>query len=565
MSFSVVSAQNQTPNSAKQIAVSTAETVFLHCNAATFVSGETLLYKLYCLNAANHSPSAISKIAYVEFVSSGKEIVFRHKLFLENGSAAGDFFIPASLTTGNYKLIAYTNWTLNNTTQKAFETDVFIINPFQVVNGNNPDTPQSIGLQETASQLNAQTIPSDNNFALYLNRKTYAARKNVAFSVKGLTANSSGKYSMSIRKIDELPTKNLASATSLKDSETIPTLAGNHSKLPELRGEMISGKITSKYNSEIANVTIALSLPGKSFAFKTVKTNSAGKFIFNLEKNYANPEAIVQVMDQNRDNYVLTLDSPIAVDASVLTFPTDIHLKKNMRTALLERSVANQVENAYYNKKNDSATVIKVNDLFFDPLAKNYVFDDYTRFPKLEETIIEVVKEMSFTKNNGKYAIHLRDIYAPIATSEQTLVLVDGLLIQDINELFDYDTRNFSKVTIVPGGYYYGSSFFNGIVNFVTKNNDYVSRTKGDFLLKSNIERPLQKKDYYVQKHTDNSQNRIPDYRYQLLWQPELELSAGENPVTFYTSDVLGKFEIVLEGFTDKGIPVSLKETIEVK
>jgi hypothetical protein len=49
-----------------------------------------------------------------------------------------------------------------------------------------------------------------------------------------------------------------------------------------------------------------------------------------------------------------------------------------------------------------------------------------------------------------------------------------------------------------------------------------------------------------------------------LVWNPTITVKNSQTPVTFYTSDVPGVYEIILEGFTDQGHPVSLTETISV-
>jgi hypothetical protein len=65
----------------------------------------------------------------------------------------------------------------------------------------------------------------------------------------------------------------------------------------------------------------------------------------------------------------------------------------------------------------------------------------------------------------------------------------------------------------------------------------------------------------------DGSKNleRIPDFRSQLLWLPNLVLDTKYKEITFYTSDNVGDYEVSLEGFTNEGIPVSLKEVFSVK
>jgi hypothetical protein len=41
------------------------ESVYVHANAATFVSGETLLYKIYCLKSSDKTTSNNIKNSYV--------------------------------------------------------------------------------------------------------------------------------------------------------------------------------------------------------------------------------------------------------------------------------------------------------------------------------------------------------------------------------------------------------------------------------------------------------------------------------------------------------------------
>ncbi|HEU4788435.1 MAG TPA: hypothetical protein VFS71_02025 [Flavobacterium sp.] len=126
--------------------------------------------------------------------------------------------------------------------------------------------------------------------------------------------------------------------------------------------------------------------------------------------------------------------------------------------------------------------------------------------------------------------------------------------------------KNITKISVIPGLYYLGPKAFNGLISFTTKGQDYVSTQSGPYILDASVLRPSIKKEYYTPDYTDKSKNeRIPDYRYQLLWLPQLTLANNENPVSFYTSDVTGTFEITLEGFTDQGIPVSLKDTFEVQ
>ena len=561
-------AQKTIASNEKALTTTTSETIFVHSNATTFVSGETLFYKLYCLNPENNKPSYLSKIAYVELLDSKKISVFKHKLFLEDGMGQGDLFVSASLKTGNYKLIAHTTWMLNKSEATFYEMDIFIVNPFQVNEEKKSEAKEGEIISNNQSTVSNST--ENKNLALTLNKNSYSNRDLVQLKIKSLPDSlQGGNYSISVRKLEGLPYKKQLSTMDFSKIKSNNSIVKKEEDLalPELRGEIISGKIISKNeNNSVENKTVALSVSGKSFAFKSAKTNPTGNFIFNLEKPYYYSDVTVQVMNDNSGDFTISLEEPKSININLISNQPFLELNKELKTSLEERSVASQIENAYFTKKTDSIAVIQNQNLFYNPLSKDYILDDFARFPTLKETITEVVLEMYYTKSKNKFSIGVRDNDPLRELSEPALVLIDGLLIQNVDELFEYDMSNVYKISVVPGGYYYGSNAYNGIISFITKNNDFISKAKGEHLLKPEIIRPLKKKIYYKPDYSDSTKyRRIPDYRYQIIWIPELTMDKNENVISFYTSDISGTFEIILEGFTSNGTPVSLKKSFEVK
>ncbi|MBZ4036265.1 hypothetical protein K6T82_15940 [Flavobacterium sp. 17A] len=556
--------------------VSLNETLFIHANATTFVSGETLLYKIYCLKTSDKTPSAISKIAYAELVDANSNVVFKNKLFLNNGTAAADYFIPTTIKTGNYKLIGYTNWTLNSSASKVFQIDIKIINPYEVYEVSSskdknavPKTNSENTTAITASSVNKEQL-LDKNFKLKLNKKTFANREKVVLEIAPASTDSQkGNYSLSVRKIDNLPTTEQLTADEFSKTQfAIEAISKNKENiiLPELRGEMISGKIIAKNNSvSIQNVNIALSLPGKSFAFKVVKTDQNGHFIFNLDKNYAGNETVLQVLGEQKESFTIELDKLNEPDYTKLSFQPGFRLPIEFKEALLERSIASQIENAYYLEKTDSIIKPEKIDPFYYPLSKQYNLDDFTRFPTLKETITEIAIEISSKQSGNNHSLHVVDYSTKFQSPEPALVLIDGFLLQNVNELFTYNMNNVHSINIITGGYYVGPKIFNGIISITTNDGNYTSPQKENYIYKMAVLRPSMKKSYYKTDYTDNKKyERIPDFRSQLLWNPEIDLS-NSNPVTFYTSDLSGTYEISVEGFTDKGNPVSIKDTFKIE
>jgi hypothetical protein len=543
------------------------ETLYVHSNASSFVTGETLLYKVYCLKSSDKTPSNISKIAYVEIVDSNQKSVFKTKIALENGVGQGDYFIPTTLKTGNYKLVGYTNWMLNKPISELFQLSINIINPYKTDEKTNAEK-----VLASSSKANASENLKNENVTLNLNKKTFSNRELVDLKVQSSNADfKDGNYSLSVRKLDNIPTSDKISAVAFASNPSYPMALDVQKQdqkivLPEVRGEIISGTISAKNATDkIANISVGLSIPGKSFAFKVVKTDMNGNFIFNIGKTFYTPNIILQIIDEKASAYNLVVNNGPEIDYSKIAFEKNTSLSYTFKESLLERSVSSQVENAYFHKKVDNIEKSPSTDAFYYPLTKEYILDDYARFKTLKETITEVVVEIYSKQKDNNLYLHVNDPSIFPQLPESALVLVDGQYVENANDLALYSMKNVYKIELIVGRYYVGPKSFNGLISFTTFNKDFKSTQTGSFIAKPTVLRPQPKKIYNKVKYESGSDNdRIPDFRNQLFWDPAVQLNSNSE-TSFYTSDLSGTFEIRLEGFTKKGIPVSITENIEVQ
>lgn len=527
------------------------ESILIKTNVSVVLTGETLYYQLFCLNKTNVF-SDISEIAYLEIINDHKESIFKNKISLKNGVGSGDYFIPTTLATGNYKLIAYTNWMLNNSQNNFFEKDFTIINPFQERINMTIDT--------TSKKPDIYTNTSE-NILLSLDKEKYSKREKASLIIPK-TLNR-GNYFLNIRKID------LMSANT--NSETITTDANLKQEikiLPETRGEIITGYITPKVaNSNLDSKTVTLSVPGKNFIFKTTKTDSNGRFIFLVDKQTSTSDCYVQLSESDKGNYVIAIDKTPSPNLSNLIFSNKTSISTKHLKAIQERSLATQVENVYFSEKKDSLIEAAHADFFFQPTEKKYNLDDFERFRTFKETIIEIVTELNFKDYNQVPSLYLSDSrYNTMQSPEPCLVLVDGLQIQDINALLNYNAYQIESISVVDRLYCYGPKIFNGIVSIVTKNKDFATIYSDKNILKTTILRPEPAKVYFEPKYeTSNMLSRIPDYRYQLLWKPNIIFENSDMTIPFYTSDISGDYEIILEGITDTGKFVHFYKTFKTE
>lgn len=534
------------------------EAVFIATNNNSFLTGEKLFYKIFCIDKTTNRASKFSKIAYFELIDSSKKSVFIHKLFLMNGCGNGDFFIPTTLESGVYKIIGYTKWMLNKDPDICFNTDIYIVNPYKEKLSNTKYP------MIDSKEIITSEVFTNVNISLDIQKKDFKTRDQIELKIKTASEDFlKGNYMISVRKKDGFLSQE---KTPFRESLTIDTSNKiKHSDfiMPELRGEIITGRISSD-KQDIKNKNIAISIIGKSSDLKITKTDEQGKFVFNLEKYNPNSNIVIQMLEDNKQSYSVKVDSITKIDPSKLSF-TNLQFNSESTQNIRERLISSQIENAYYTLKKDSLIESNATLPFFGPKSKEFKLDDYTRFPTLEETITEVISGVVFSKDANNYTLRVYDYDENYESVLSPLVIVDGLILEELNEFFTYNPENIYKVNVINGLYYYGSKLFNGIIYFTTKNGDYESKLNGNFIIKPNLLRPEYKKKYFLPDYSNNKNTRIPDYRHQLLWMPNVDLIQKDTRINFYTSDVTGTFELILEGFSANGNPVFIKETFEVR
>tara|TARA_R110002051_G_scaffold111608_2_gene184217 strand:- start:19926 stop:20909 length:984 start_codon:yes stop_codon:yes gene_type:complete len=288
------------------------ESIFVHFNTSLLFVGEYIYYKLYCFNEQTSLFSDISKVAYLELVGENKNVIFKHKIILENGIGNGDFFIPSDVPSGNYKLIAYTNWLKNDGINSFFQNDITIINPYQSDQKAIKEIPQDSASQNIYFKKDQPLYNADinshvsNKMSLSLNKTVFEKRDEVLLSITSLDSEIlDGSYSLSIRKTNTLPAMSKKSVFDFEmASENKPTNQNSTFFLPELRGELIKGRVLNLAdNMPIQNIKVALSIPNESYQFYYATTNEDGFFYINIDRKHNNTKGYIQVLDDKRDLY----------------------------------------------------------------------------------------------------------------------------------------------------------------------------------------------------------------------------------------------------------------------
>jgi hypothetical protein len=547
------------------------EKVYLHHTGPVVFTGEYLYYAFYCFNAQNNRASDISFVGYVALVNQQGEYVLEQKVRLQKGMSHGDFFVNTEVPSGNYKLLGYTQWMKNNGMEQVFKDDLVIINPYQ--QDQSRLLSESLAEEKTAFEA---TQPVDSSMIqIKLAAKRVGTRRKVALQLKNYKAKlGHGTYTLKVQRKGDIQTQPAENAISYARSYfdvkgELDRKVGDSLFLPEQRGELLFGKVTDPQGNPLPDAKMVVSVPGEGFLLKFTTTDAQGNFYTYLRKDYKQDRAIIQPTDHTQDVRV-SLGTLPHLDASGLTFG-DFRLSPTYTEAIRKRSIYNQLENQFFSVKPDSVLLGDPVDPFDGGMPNTIYLDDYTRFPTFQETLVEVFNYAGY-RNNGKGSDYIRiaqdfEKYTEEANSYPAIVLFDGVYIPDHEIIKDFDARKIESISTVPDQFVMAGKDYQGIMSVKTMKGDYFETYSPAHGINVPIKKPIPQKSYFEQRYgaEEIDQDNIPDYRRILLWEPQVEISDEDLQFEFYTSDLTGEFEVVLDGFTSYGKPISVYETLLVQ
>ncbi|WP_228235305.1 hypothetical protein [Allomuricauda sp. M10] len=551
------------------------EKVYVHHTGPLVFAGEYLHYAFYCFNAQTSRPTNISVVGYVALVSEEGKYILEQKIRLDKGLSQGDFFIKTDVPSGNYKLLGYTQWMKNNGVQQVFKGDIVVINPYQVdqsklLEGNSQG-------EETGISNKEMEKPSDSSIVqLHFDKKNYGTREKIHLAVKNYKGQlGNGNYTVRVQKKATIPTASAMNAMEYGTAyfnvdKQIDKEVGDSLFLPEQRGELFYGKAMERVSGKpVEDVSLAMSIPGDEFILKSTVTDNSGSFYTYVREEYKEPRVIVQFMEDS-PGLELELDTVPKLNVSGVTFD-HFRLKPEYVSAIKERSIYNQIENHFFSVKPDSVLLGDPIDPFGGAIPEVISLDDYTRFPTLQETLVEILGYVGY-RNNGKGAdyIHInQDVkgYQKEYDQYPAIVLIDGVFIPNHERIKTFDARLIKSISLIRDKFRLSGKDYQGMMEVTTFDGNFYETYAPEFGINVPVGKPLPKKNYYRQNYdgVDAGYQKIPDYRSLLFWEPHVELEGDTLEFGFYTSDLTGDFDVILDGFTTYGKPITVYKSISVR
>jgi len=328
--------------------------------------------------------------------------------------------------------------------------------------------------------------------------------------------------------------------------------------LPELEGPLVRANITYKKSNLPAKQVLAyFSVPGNPFYFATAKSNQNGDLLFNLKTDVGANEAIIQANLNNDTSYRISIIDPF--ESSILQKNKNpFSFPKNFKSILLNRSIAAQAENIFDKqfKYVQTQSILPDTLAFFGKPNNSYFLDAYTRFTSMEELTKEYVQEVKVKHKGNDFSIVLWNRRFQLYNEGPPLMMMDGVPIFNTNKLFAFDPLKIKKIDIVTENNLTGNLFSNGIISYSTYNGDLANFPIDDNALVMEYRGAQSSKNFYSPTYPNlqSQKSSLPDFRNVLHWEPTIQLNDfSEKLIHFYSSDLPGKYAIVVQGVTNNG------------
>ena len=535
------------------------ERVYISTDRASYVAGERIWLSLYCFDLSGNEPrfSGVSSVAYVE-LRNGASLVSSAKLRIAGGRGSGNIIIPRSLPTGNYRLIAYTKQMFNEEEPAVFDKVISIYNTL-----STERLPEGVlfegdekGVQGTTEKPNTQQV----EVKLGVTQHTVPLNHSLPLSLQNVSGEDI-TLSLSIARID-LPAESnysLHDFFALNQPDPAKIRFQDH-YIPDYEGEVIRGRIINIRSIPFRDRTVYLSAAGKEVnVYAGPVDTRTGEFTFFTNSLYGDREIVLEYPALGDVSFELV--DPF-ITPPIKPVPP-LFLDKKTALPLAERSVEMQVSYRLGMDTLFDRTTILDDPLIYTDKPVVYLLDNYTRFPTMQDIMVEFITELRFRRVSGKPSLQVFLTDWGWALTDNPLVVIDGIAIFDHERLLQYDPLQVKSVSIYRNRYRIGNTTFDGIAKWDTYSGAYPGLTLGKNALiidYQGVQFPCRFTGGFA------ASDDFPDVRTLLYWDPQIDLAQGAHQdINIRTSSMPGKYAIVLEGVTATGAPILFRSEFTVE
>jgi hypothetical protein len=341
--------------------------------------------------------------------------------------------------------------------------------------------------------------------------------------------------------------------------------------LPELNGHLIRGIVTDRTTRAPArNVAAYLASPSRYIQLYNSVSKADGSVLFETKHFYGLKEIVVQTNTQQDSSYRVEILDPFSLKYADVQVPP-LLVPAHLGAAVLQRHIGVQAQNTFSRKFLNQYVPVATDSVpFYGKPSEKFRLDDYTRFRVMEEVMREYVPGVQVRLRKGRFYFEVYDDPNTTIFDQDPLVLLDGVPVFNINKIMQMDPLRVQKLEVMRSRYFQGNMLYNGVVSYTTYKGDLAGFPLDAHTLVQEYEGVQQQREFYAPRYetAEEKQSRLPDARSLLYWNPQVVFSSQdpkEKQLTFFTSDQVGRYLVVVQGLSATGLAGSSTVVLEVK
>ncbi len=517
------------------------EVLILHTDRRMYVAGEIMWFSIYVSNFQNGLSTAGSSVVSVELVNPWNMPVAQSRFALSDGRGKGDLIIPDTLSSGTYLLKAYGGQIGNTPAERCFIQKIGIYNPlageeYFRITRNKSGSGLSSGFDFSEIEIMTDSVKERReSINVRLNTNSGPAGLSISIVPAGISAGS--------------PEAGLMAEPGYSSGSF---KSGNS-------GHYLSGSL--RYRNPVTTDSsrfLYASVRGKTAEFYHARIGVNGRFDLRLPIDSRERVLIIQPGNAG-SNVALEIDPSFTSFHERMALTRDT-LDEFQRSVFSRLSFNFQAARIYgiplfENQPEKTERAARTRRFYGIPEMEVHL-DDYIRLPVMQEVFFELLPGIILRNKDSGYEIKITNPLTGKYYDEPPLVMIDGVIINDLNILAGLDPAKVERIEVVMTPYLTGDLILHGIVNVITLEGDFGEMTMQDYaaiLPYRSVEEP---KVFIHPDYSDSTfgSDHIPDLRNTLYWEPSLKTdNRGRAEVVFRTSDQPGLYEITVFGLTESG------------
>ena len=508
--FMPIIAQTQTELSA--------EYAYLWTGREVYISGEGIKF-----TGKIEGENLLSKVAYIELITPTGDKVNQSKLELIDGVFSGEILIPSDILSGYYFLRSYTKWMRNGSPLEYAYVLIKII---------NPHTHEVLAISDSLIDRHYKTEGIEHNVFIdsIVSIDHYMPKEMISFSLNEQNRRT---------HISVIP--KIATPTRFQSHIRKETHYSQILFYPETRGITLSGILKSKKTGEVLTFhKVSVHILGEK-DLMSVLSDEKGRFHFALPKRTGLKELFIIAASLDNDNVKIEIDQDFCFQTIALKVP-EFTIKESEKESILKMVQNHQVFEVFHEV--DTIKPPKTNyNAFYGEAFKTIEISYYVPLDSLEQYFTDIPSWVEVKKSKKKRYFQIVGEQGELKLFEP-LVLIDWVPVDDADRILAIRPAAVDRIDIITQSYIHGDILYGGIINVLTKDNDFggIKFPESGMYLNFNF--------YSKTISTEQNSSKFKNTYY---WMPNIRRDSLNNGASFIAPQLQGEYLILFQGIDKNG------------